>query len=268
MKTIEFNNVPSIDLTWDTTKKNKIDINLKENDLKTRYVDVDWFDETSIRPIISVQLPVFKSIDEMYSKKSNSPLYLVSYDGIFFITDKIMLLNYGYINDAGNVKRFRMTFDKNLMGKKIQLVTFKSKQDSYECTGIYYNNKIYVYETDLHHNDEHIRLDSILNYNEKYKLIRNSIEECLLRPFNFDERGLKCLYTTYIDGKTHYFRKTKDTINFNDRFYLQMALHFLNRESNEKSFFVNEFNYNMLCGEQETDVYLIGENILLIKTSN
>jgi hypothetical protein len=178
-----------------------------------------------------------------------------------------MALYYGKKYKGTEVtKNFHFTFNKKLMGKKLDLVTFKRKADGTEYTGIYLDGKIYMNEDCTHSNDLVPDIESILlSKHSKYKLERNLTEECVLKPHNFEDRGLSCLYTTYIKDKTHFFRETEDQIDLDEKYYLQMAL-IKQLEEVDRSFLINEFNYKTLCLEQDTDVYLYKNGMLLIKT--
>lgn len=85
-----------------------------------------------------------------------------------------------------------------------------------------------------------------------------------MKPYNFDDNGLSCLYTTYIKGKTHFFRETEDAIDLDEKYYVQMAL-VMSAEEENRRFLVNEFNYKTLCENQDTDVYLYSNGTLLVK---
>lgn len=258
--------IPTLDLTWNEEGKDKMKDHVKESDLRSRYVVIEWHDKGSISPLFNVHLPYFISIkDTIESIYTNNTIWLCGLNGRIFITDRNMALYYGKQYKGAEVtKNFRITFDKKLIGKKINLVIFKREADGLEYTGIYLDGKIYVYKKDLWSNDIIPNIEDILlSKTTKYKLDRNTLEECTLKPLNFDDNGLSCLYTTYIKGKTHFFRETEDAIDLDEKYYLQMALAMSTEE--DRRFCVNEFNYKTLCENQDTDVYLYSNGTLLVK---
>lgn len=267
MKEIDVYSIPTLDLTWNEEDKYKMKDHVKESDLRSRYVVIEWHDKESISSLFNVHLPYFISIkDTTESRYTNNTIWLCGLNGRIFITDRNMALYYGKKYKGAEVtKNFRITFDKKLIGKKINLVTFNKEADGLEYTGIYLNGKIYVYKEDLWSNDIIPNIEGILlSKTTKYKLDKNTLEECTLKPRNFEDNGLSCLYTSYIKGKTHFFRETEDAVDLDEKYYLQMAL----AMSNEKyiGFCVNEFNYKTLCEKQDTDVYLYSNGMLLVKT--
>jgi hypothetical protein len=189
-------------------------------------------------------------------------------NGRIFITDKNMALYYGKQYKGEPVtKDFRITFDKKLIGKKLHLVIFNRKADGKEYTGIYLDDKIYVHKEDLYSNENVPDMESILlNKHTKYKLERNRLEECTLKPHNFDDYGLSCLYTTYIDGKTHFFKETEDKVDLDEKYYLQMPL-YRSEEGENRNYLVNEFNYKHICEECDLDVYLYNNGMLVVKSA-
>ena len=269
MKQINVYLAPILDLTWDIGHKDKLKDYVKESDLRSKYTVIDWHDEESISPFLNVQLPYFISINEMIaSKYSNNTLWLCGMNGRVFITDKNMALYYGKQYKGEPItKDFRITFDKKLIGKKLHLVTFKRKADGKEYTGIYFDDKIYVHKEDLYSNDMVPNMENILlSQTKKYRLERNRIKECTLKPHNFDDYGLSCLYTTYINGKTHFFKETEENIDLDEKYYVQMSL-YRGEEGENRNYLVNEFNYKLLCEECDSDIYLYNNEMLVIKSA-
>jgi len=267
MKKIDVYSAPTVDLTWDIGHKDKMKDYVKESDLRSKYTVISWHDEETISPFLNVHLPYFININDMIrTKYTNNTIWLCGMNERIFITDRNMALYYGKQYKGEPVtKDFRITFDKKLIGKKLHLVTFKRKVDGLEYTGIYLDGKIYVHKEDLHSNTNVPDIECLLsNKGPKNKLERNHIEECVLKPYKFDDNGLSCLYTTYIKDETHFFEETKDEINLDEKYYVQMAL--VNQlEEVNRSFLVNEFNYTILCEEQDSDIYLYGNGMLIIK---
>ena len=269
MKQINVYSAPTLDLTWDIGHKDKMKDYIKGSDLRSKYTVVDWYDEESISPFLNVQLPYFISINEMIaSKYSNNTIWLCCMNSRVFITDKNMALYYGKQYKGEPVtKNFRITFDKKLIGKKLNLVTFNRKADGKEYTGIYLDGNIYVHKEDLYSNDLVPNMESILiTQTIKYKLEKNRLEDCTLKPCNFDDNGLSCLYTTYIDGKTHFFKETDDKVDLDEKYYVQMPLN-INYNDKDRNYLVNGFNYKHICEECDLDVYLYNNGMLVVKSA-